>query len=91
MKRFFKRAIYFVIANMIALTVSVGANAGDYTDAITNALQKRFSDFQSLDEDFGGEVTFYTAKWHMSCRYKIIGADAVRAKVTLSKCRVIHG
>src|SRR5262245_34878065 len=73
----------------IVLAFAAGAMAGDFDDQdVMNALKKRFPDLQ---EDIGiefigkNEVTFYTPKWHMACRY------GLTSRVIISTCRVIHG
>jgi hypothetical protein len=85
----------FTIAAII-LGLATAANAGDFADVVTIALKKRFPDLQETsDISFLGkdEVTFYTPKSHMSCRYSYVPAvrkDKIKS-ISFSKCRIIHG
>ena len=78
----------FTIAAII-LSCATGANAGDFDDQdVIKALKTRFPDLQeNSDISFIGkyEITFYTPKWHMACRYDLV------PKIRFSKCRIIDG
>ena len=76
----------------VVLAVTAGAMAGDNTDLgdVEAAIAKRYptaSDFYYGSGLASDEVTFSTAKRHMSCRYSFTGSG----KPVVSKCRVIHG
>jgi hypothetical protein len=73
----------------IVVSFAASASAGDFDDQdVMSALKKRFPDLQdNLGLDFidKDEVTFYTPKWHMSCRYDLV------PRIRFSKCHIIHG
>jgi hypothetical protein len=73
----------------IVFGFTTGVIAGDFDDQdVINALKKQFPNLQeNADISFIGksEITFYTPKWHMACRYDLV------PKIRFSKCRIIHG